>query len=127
MAVLSRELDEELLPVLLPTLLAALIIGALTLRDGLRPLQRLASVAAGITPAESERRLPLDDLPRELAPLAHAINAALDRLDEGFRAQRDFTADAAHQLRTPLAILSAHLDTFTIARSRPRCARMSPA
>ena len=128
-AVLSRELDEELLPALLPTLLAALIIGALTLRDGLRPLQRLASVAAGITPAESERRLPLDDLPRELAPLVHAINAALDRLDEGFRAQRDFTADAAHQLRTPLAILSAHLDTLddrTVAASlREDVARMS--
>ena len=56
-AVLGRELDEELLPVLLPTLLAALIIGALTLRDGLRPLQRLASAAAGIAPAVSERRL----------------------------------------------------------------------
>ena len=128
-AVLSRELDEELLPVLLPTLLAALIIGALTLRDGLRPLQRLASEAAGITPAESERRLPLDDLPRELAPLVHAINAALDRLDEGFRAQRDFTADAAHQLRTPLASLSAHLDTLddrTVAASlREDVARMS--
>ncbi|HEX4570875.1 MAG TPA: HAMP domain-containing sensor histidine kinase [Dongiaceae bacterium] len=128
-SVLGRELDEELLPVLLPTLLAALVIGALTLRDGLRPLQRLASVAAGITPAESERRLPLDDLPRELAPLVHAINAALDRLDEGFRAQRDFTADAAHQLRTPLAILSAHLDTLddrTVAASlREDVARMS--
>ena len=83
LAVLGRELDEELLPVLLPTLLAALIIGALTLRDGLRPLQRLESVAAGITPAESERHLPLDDLPRELAPLVQAINAALDRLNEG--------------------------------------------
>jgi signal transduction histidine kinase len=129
LAVLGRELDEELLPVLLPTLLAALIIGALTLRDGLRPLQRLESVAAGITPAESARRLPLDDLPRELAPLVHAINAALDRLDEGFRAQRDFTADAAHQLRTPLAILSAHLDTLddrTVAASlREDVARMS--
>jgi signal transduction histidine kinase len=128
-AVLSRELDEELLPVLLPTLLAALVIGALTLRDGLRPLERLATAAAGITPALSDKRLPLDDLPRELAPLVRAINAALDRLDEGFRAQRDFTADAAHQLRTPLAILSAHLDTLddrAIAASlREDVARMS--
>lgn len=127
-AVLSRELDEELLPVLLPTLLAALFIGALTLRDGLRPLDRLAAAASGITPAVSERRLPLEDLPQELVPLVRAINAALDRLDQGFRAQRDFTADAAHQLRTPLAILSAHLDTLgdrTIAASlREDVARM---
>jgi signal transduction histidine kinase len=129
LAVLGRELDEELLPVLLPTLLAGLIIGALTLRDGLRPLQRLARAAGGITPAVSERRLPLDGLPRELAPLVRAINAALDRLDQGFRAQRDFTADAAHQLRTPLAILAAHLDTLddrTVAASlREDVARMS--
>jgi signal transduction histidine kinase len=109
--------------------LAALIIGALTLRDGLRPLQRLARAAAGITPAVSERRLPLDDLPRELAPLVQSINAALDRLDQGFRAQRDFTADAAHQLRTPLAILAAHLDTLSdrsaAAPLREDVARMS--
>jgi len=86
-------------------LLAALLIGALTLGAALGPLQRLAREAAHITPAESERRLPVAGLPRELSPLVRAINAALDRLDQGFRAQRDFTADAAHQLRTPLAIL----------------------
>jgi signal transduction histidine kinase len=109
---LGRELRDEMLPILLPTLLAALLIGALTLRGGLRPLQSLAGEAARITPAESERRLPVTGLPRELGPLVRAINAALDRLDQGFRAQRDFTADAAHQLRTPLAILAAHLDTL---------------
>lgn len=129
LAVLGRDLDEELLPVLLPTLLAGLVIGALTLRDGLRPLQRLARAVAGITPAVSERRLPLTDLPRELVPLVRAINAALDRLDQGFRAQRDFTADAAHQLRTPLAILAAHLDTLgdraVAASLREDVARMS--
>jgi signal transduction histidine kinase len=127
--VLGSEFNEELLPVLLPTLLAALIIGALTLQDGLRPLQQIARAAAGITPAASEKRLPSSDLPRELAALVAAINAALDRLDEGFRAQRDFTADAAHQLRTPLAILTAHLDTLgnraEAAALRDDVARMS--
>ena len=126
---LGRELRDEMLPILLPTLLAALAIGALTLRGGLRPLQMLAREAARITPAESERRLPAEGLPRELGPLVRAINAALDRLDQGFRAQRDFTADAAHQLRTPLAILAAHLDTLgdraVAASLREDVARMS--
>jgi signal transduction histidine kinase len=126
---LGRELREEMLPILLPTLLAALVIGSLTLRGGLRPLQTLAREAARITPAESERRLPVTGLPRELGPPVRAINAALDRLDQGFRAQRDFTADAAHQLRTPLAILAAHLDTLgdraVAASLREDVARMS--
>ncbi len=126
---LLRELRDEMIPVLLPALLAALAIGALTLHWGLRPLQQIAGEAARITANESERRLPVEGLPRELAPPVHAINAALDRLDRGFRAQRDFTADAAHQLRTPLAILAAHLDTLgdqaAAASLRQDVARMS--
>jgi signal transduction histidine kinase len=124
-----REVAGESLPILLPTLLGALLIGAWTLNDGLKPLKTLARAAARITPAESQRRLPVDGLPTELAPLVRAINAALDRLEGGFRAQRDFTADAAHQLRTPLAILGAHLDTLgdraTASALREDVARMS--
>ncbi len=126
---LAREMAGEMLPILLPALVGALLIGAWTVRDGLRPLQTLAREAQRITPAESARRLPEAGLPSELAPLVKAINAALDRLEEGFRAQRDFTADAAHQLRTPLAILSAHLDTLgdraTAMALREDVARMS--
>jgi signal transduction histidine kinase len=101
----------EYLPVTAPMLLALMAALVVTLRGALRPLDRLMRYARSITPAQIGLRLPTEDLPRELLGPVEAINGALDRLDRGFQAQRDFLADAAHELRTPLAILAAHLDT----------------
>ena len=58
----------------------------------------------------SEVRLPNVGVPHEIKPLVSSINNALDRLDDGLRRQQDFNANAAHQLRTPLAVLSANVD-----------------
>ena len=49
-------------------------------------------------------------MPQEILPLVGAVNSALDRLDEGMQQQREFTANAAHQLRTPLTVLAANID-----------------
>ena len=51
-------------------------------------------------------------MPTEIVPLVHAVNQALDRLERGFRAQREFTGDMAHELRTPLTIIRARVDSL---------------
>jgi signal transduction histidine kinase len=94
----------------LPILLALLVTDIAIFRRALRPLRQASEIAAGIGPARPGVRLPTDELPREVRPLVSAVNLGLDRLEEGFRIQRDFTADAAHELRTPLSILRTRID-----------------
>ena len=96
----------------LPILLVLLIADIAIFRRALRPLRQASEIASDIGPTRTDLRLPTDEIPREVRPLVSAINLALDRLEEGFRIQRDFTADAAHELRTPLCILRTRLDTL---------------
>jgi signal transduction histidine kinase len=94
----------------LPILLVLLIADIAIFRRALRPLRQASEIASDIGPTRTDLRLPTDEIPSEVRPLVSAINLALDRLEEGFRIQRDFTADAAHELRTPLSILRTRLD-----------------
>jgi signal transduction histidine kinase len=101
----------------IPFLLAILGISALTVRTALAPLEELSRRAAGIDPGNSDVRLPDVGIPKEMQPLVRAINCALDRLDDGLRRQREFNANAAHQLRTPLAVLSANIESMCDQRT----------
>jgi len=76
---------------------------------GMRPLDAMSRAVAKRRP---DALAPLVDkgLPRELKPLAGSLNALLARLDGALSAQRRFTADAAHELRTPLAALRLQVD-----------------
>lgn len=95
---------------LLPIGVATVLVGELTLRLGLRPLRQVSAAAALVGPTQPGARLPVTELPWEMAPLVHAVNAALTRLDQALAVQRRFMAEAAHALRTPLAVLMARLD-----------------
>lgn len=95
-----------------PILLLLLLIDIMIFRRALDPVREASKTAAAIGPQRTDVRLPEETLPSEIVPLVHAINQALDRLEGGYRAQRDFTADMAHELRTPLSILRARVDSL---------------
>ena len=96
----------------IPILLILLATDIIIFRRAVAPLWKASEEASNIGPARTDIRLPTEQIPREILPLVTAVNQALDRLEDGFRVQRQFTADAAHQLRTPLAILRTRIETL---------------
>ncbi|HVA94349.1 MAG TPA: ATP-binding protein [Candidatus Dormibacteraeota bacterium] len=102
-------------------LLAANSIAIWSIRRGLYPLRELALQASAISvhnwnfrPSSGPR------LARELSPLVQAIETVLERLKKSFRQQRDFTNDAAHELKTSVAIVKSTLQSLL---HRPRTQR----
>ena len=88
--------------------LAAVAFGALRLR--MRPIERLSRRAAEPSGGDIGERPPEDETPCEIQPLVRAMNAALDRAERAYAAQRSSTAEAARQMRTPLAVLVTHAE-----------------
>jgi len=90
------------------TALAALLTAALgwaATRAGLRPLRRMAALAAHIEASRLDERLPEKHVPAEIEALAAAFNAMLARLEDSFRRLSEFSSDIAHELRTPVSNL----------------------
>jgi signal transduction histidine kinase len=99
-------------------LLAANALAAWSVRRGLEPLRELAAQAEKISVHNWSFRSPSDaTLASELAPLARAIETVLARLKQSFRQQQDFTSDAAHELKTSVAIVKSTLQSLL---HRPR-------
>lgn len=103
---IQRIVNQTLLPALIGVPLLALMIWLL-LGWGLRPLRRLTS-RVNERPIDSLEPLCADGLPLELAPMANALNHQLLHLKRLLESERRFIADAAHELRTPLAVLAIH-------------------
>ncbi|MHB9119589.1 MAG: ATP-binding protein [Burkholderiales bacterium] len=102
---------------LLPFLLGLPLLGLAALAAigfGLRPLRKLAQEVSLRSPDRLDP-IRLGEMPREIAPVVESLNKLLDRVAATLENERRFTADAAHELRTPLAALRAQAQAALLA------------
>jgi signal transduction histidine kinase len=81
-----------------------------TLKYAFKPLRDLSNSAAEISPRSLHARLTTKAVPNEIAPLVNSFNKVLERLEHGYRVQQEFLATAAHELKTPLALIRAQIE-----------------
>ncbi|TXH04808.1 MAG: sensor histidine kinase [Nevskiaceae bacterium] len=108
----ARFADTVVLRILLPQLLLLALVMVFVGRGIRRGLEPLDALAARIESRAPDDRSPISEpeAPREVAALIRALDAMFQRLDAATAAQRDFVADTAHQLRTPLAAIRLNLE-----------------
>lgn len=94
-------------------------LGWIAARNGLAPLRRVTATASRLSAERLGERLSERDAPAEMLELVEAFNGMLDRLEESFRRLSDFSADIAHELRTPVSNLMTETQ---VALSRARSA-----
>ena len=115
---MDRTFEEEMMAryrsYLVLTLIAALLlcslISYLLVRRGLLPLREFSNTAKRIRSSTLHERMPTERLPADLADLAFTFNAMLDRLQDAFGRLGQFSADIAHELRTPLSNLRSEVE-----------------
>jgi two-component system OmpR family sensor kinase len=106
------DLQRGLLAAGLVLLLAAVAVALLVTRVGLRPLARVAEVADRVSRGELGARVGLPHGNDEISRLGSAFDAMVDRVETNLRAQRQFAADASHELRSPLTVLGGFVDVL---------------
>ncbi len=101
--------------IFLLTLPAALLLvgsgGWLVAGRALRPLKTIAQTAERVTARGLDQRIPVSNEDREITRLIGILNGMMDRLEASFRQATRFSADASHELKTPLTIMQGELET----------------
>lgn len=109
--------ERYLVIVLLIGIFVSAAIGILAARRSMRPLTDIASTAERITSSQLHERIGVTQWPEELVTLAGAFDRMLDRLEDSFNRLSRYSADLAHELRTPINNLRGEAE---VALSRPR-------
>lgn len=97
------------LPVLALMVLVTMLATPFVVRRAMAGLSLAAAQAERVDIDQRGVQLPVDHVPTEIGPLVKAVNEALARLDKGYERHQRFLADAAHELRTPIAILNTRI------------------
>ncbi|MEB8385618.1 HAMP domain-containing sensor histidine kinase [Rhodobacteraceae bacterium KMM 6894] len=106
---LLHEIEEEIWWGILAVLMV-ISAARFATRRSLAPLRVLSEQAREIGPLAANRRLDAARLPAEFVPLITDVNEAFARLEQGYKAQRDFSSNVAHEIRTPIAVLRSSID-----------------
>jgi signal transduction histidine kinase len=106
----AAELARESTPILLLVMAVGIAVIWITVRQAFRAVDRAAVIAERLQPGQSSFQLRTEGMPIEIQPFVNAVVSAMQRLENALDAERRFIANAAHEIRTPLSILTARID-----------------